>query len=234
MDLTSDESVGRAPSGEGAVPASQPMPYPGKEPSNVSKDAKYTCGLDRRVRLLYDLGNREETLLTTDAHPQLVDMVRAVKDHFGESPAGVFYINEYGHVLVKASGKTWYAGRYGSFLEFEFEGHVIGPVPDPALKPGDPWTGPHVGINYTLSANGNDIYYKHATRPGVVRKELLSDFVDPATITRIARSVKNQGGRLYINEARALFTPVTAGRTLSYVYLGAVETHQWFPEPKVG
>lgn len=211
--------------------ATAPLPYPGKEPSNISRDAKYTCGLDGKVRLLFDLGDREETLLTTDAHPDLVTMVRACKEHFGESPAGVFYINEYGHVLVKADGGTWYAGNHHQFLEFEFEGRLIGPRPAPDLRHGEPWSGPHVGINYTLTADGRDVYYKRPVRPGVVRKELLSDYVDPAAVIRMARPVKQQGGRLYINEAQALFTPVMNDRRVEYTYLGTVEPDEWFPEP---
>lgn len=212
---------------------SAPPTYPGKEPSNVSKDAKYTCGLNGEIRLMFDLGNREETLLTTNAHPDLVKMVRTCKEHFGESPAGVFYINEYGHVLVKADGGTWYAGTYGRFLEFTFEGRLLGPKPEPGLTPGDRWSGPHVGINYTLTADGRDVYYKRSTRPGVVRKELLSDYIDPAPVVRKARPVKQQGGRLYINEARALFTPVPDGRSVAYTYLGTVAPHEWFPAPEI-
>lgn len=211
--------------------ASAPVPYPGNEPSNVSKDAKYSCGLDGKVRLLFDLGNREETLLTTDAHPALVAMVRACKEHHGEPPGGVFYINEYGHVLVKAAGKTWYAGEYHELLEFVFEGRLIGPRPDPSLRPGEPWPGPHVGISYTFTADGRDVYYKRTSRPGVLRKELLSDYVDPAPVVRMARPAKQQGGRLYINEARTLFTPVSDGRSVRYTYLGTVQPQEWFPAP---
>ena len=42
-----------------AVPAIEPALYPGNIPARVSKDAKYTCGLDGAIRLLFHLGNRE-------------------------------------------------------------------------------------------------------------------------------------------------------------------------------
>lgn len=226
-----DARMATSPRRSSAVPT--PILYSWNVPSNVSKDARYTCGLDGTIRLVFDLGNREETLLTTDQHPELVAMVQACKHHFGESPAGVFYINEYGHVLVKAADKTWYSGHYHELLEFEFEGRTIGPKPAPGLKAGDRWNGPHVGINYKLAADGRDIYFRRPTRPGVLRKEVLSDYVDPAPVLRLARPVKLQGGRLYLNEARALFTPIPDGGNVAYTYLGSVEPHEWFPAPNL-
>jgi hypothetical protein len=216
-----------------AKPALRPLPYPGKEPSNMSKDAKYGCRLDGRIKLEFDLGDGDETLLTTDEHPELVEMVKMVKGHFGEPLGGVFYVNEYGHVLVKAAGETWYAGEYHRLLEFEFEGRLIGPRPEEGAKTGDPWRGPHVGIRYTLTPDGRNVYFKRPVRKGVLRKELLSSYADASVVTSLARLVKQQGGRLYINEARVLFTPVTKEGKVSYVYLGTVAPEHWFPAPAV-
>jgi hypothetical protein len=216
-----------------AVRATEPALYPGNIPARVSRDAKYTCGLDGAIRLLFHLGNREETLLTTDQHPKLVKMVRAVKEAKGESPAGVFYINEYGHVLVKAAGETWYAGTYAEHLDFGFEGKTIGPRAPKDARSGDIWNGPHVGISYTLTADGRDIYYKRTVRPGVERPELLSDYADAKIVTALARPVKQQGGRLYINEAGVLFTPTQGDRQLVYRYLGTIDLAHWFPAPDV-
>jgi hypothetical protein len=216
-----------------AVPAIEPALYPGNIPARVSKDAKYTCGLDGAIRLLFHLGNREETLLTTDQHPKLVEMVRAVKEAKGESPAGVFYINEYGHVLVKAAGETWYAGTYAEYLAFEFEGETIGPWAPKDARSGDVWNGPHVGISYTLTADGRDIYYKRTVRPGVRRKELLSDYADAKIVTDLARPIRQQGGRLYINEAGVLFTPTQGDGQLVYRFLGIIDLAHWFPAPDV-
>jgi hypothetical protein len=216
-----------------AVPATEPVLYSGNIPANVSKDAKYSCGLDGVIRLLFHLGNREETLLTTDQHPKLVDMVRAVKEAKGESPAGIFYINEYGHVLVKAAGETWYAGTYAEHLAFEFERETIGPWAPKDARSGDVWNGPHVGISYTLTADGRDIYYKRTVRPGVRRKELLSDYADAKIVTDLARPIRQQGGRLYINEAGVLFTPTQGDGQLVYRFLGIIDLAHWFPAPDV-
>jgi hypothetical protein len=208
------------------------MPYSGKLPSNASKDAKYGLRLDGRIKLEFDLGNGEETLLTTDDHPDLVAMVRMVKETFDEPAGGVFYLNEHHHVLVKAAGQTWYAGEYHRMLTFEFEGRTIGPVPSAGAKAGDPWNGPHVGINYTLSADGKDVYFKRTVRKGVTKKELLSRYADASVVALLARPVKLQGGRMYINEARALFTPVLRDSVWTHVYLGTVAPEHWFPAPE--
>jgi len=105
---------------------------------------------------------------------------------------------QYSHVLVKAAGGTWYAGTYTEQLGFEFEKQVFGPRAPKGTKQGDIWTGPHVGILYRLTADERDIYYKRTVRPGVERKELLSDHADATIVTDIARRMKQQGGRLYI------------------------------------
>src|SRR5262245_43361717 len=139
-------------------------PYPGKAPSNVNKDAKYSVKYDDQggmcVRLVYRLGLREVALLTTSSHQPLVDMVNAVKQEAQGVAGGVFYINEWGHVIVPANDQCYYAGRYDPLLEFEFtDGSTISPEPPPDLKPGDEWLGPHVGVAYILKADG-DIAYK--------------------------------------------------------------------------
>src|SRR4051812_34795075 len=95
------------------APADAPFDYPGYQPSNVSKDARYTLAIDGHIRVQVELGDGEYSLLSTVAHPDLVTMVRTAKAAVGETEAGVFYINEFGHVLVKAGGRTLYAGKYG-------------------------------------------------------------------------------------------------------------------------
>ncbi len=72
-----------------------------------------------------------------------------------------------------------------------------------------------------------------AGRKGVEKKERLSSYADASVVSRLARPIKQQGGRLYINEARALFTPVAASSGLTYVYLGTVAAQDWFPAPEI-
>jgi hypothetical protein len=69
----------------------------------VSKDARYSVRTDRGkyvVGLLYEADEGEKWHMTTEAHPELVEMVNAVKTTHGSTAGGVFYINEYKHVIV--------------------------------------------------------------------------------------------------------------------------------------
>lgn len=45
----------------------------------------------------------------------------------------------------------------------------------------------------------------------------------------------HQGGRFYVNEAGAMFTPVATGdgNGIDYVYCGLINLDNWFPEPHV-
>lgn len=45
----------------------------------------------------------------------------------------------------------------------------------------------------------------------------------------------HQGGRFYVNEHGAVFTPVGAGdgNGLDYLYCGQIDREAWFPEPPV-
>src|SRR3954451_4702563 len=99
--------------------------YPGKIPSNVNRDAKYSIiheqGGEMVVQLIYRLGRNERALLTTGTHQRLVDMVNTVKEEAQRVPGGTFYINEHGHVIVPAEGGYYYAGKYDVLLEFRFE-----------------------------------------------------------------------------------------------------------------
>ncbi len=62
------------------------------------------------------------------------------------------------------------------------------------------------------------------------RQEFLSDYVDDSkTFVRSLSRFRPQGGRLYINEAREIFSPSRDG---GFVYLGYAPTHSWFPEPR--
>lgn len=206
------------------------LPYPWIEPSTVNTEGKYRVTVDGQVRLILTVGRRERALLTTDQHPELVDMVSAVKAGHGEQPSGVFYINEWRHVLVKAAGGTWYAGEYPSILEFDLDGRVVSGRAPAGLKAGEPWTGPRVGVRYTLAATGDDIYCKRMVSARVERQEYLSDYLDDAaSFVRSFSAYKPGGGRLYINEAREMFTPDSSR---GFRYLGYAPTDKWFPEPR--
>lgn len=209
--------------------------YRGYVPTNVSKDAKYTVTADGEVRLTYRVDNRTKELLTTGKHPKLVKMVNAVKQELNGTPGGVFYINEFGDVLVpKSRGVSYWAGHYDGKLEFDFGGSVISSQAPANLGPGDKWPGPHPGVPYVLCAGGQDVRYK--LRDGNRETEIrLSDDVgrDEAkkTSLRIAAVKGMSGGRFYINERCELFGPVAANFYEHFVYIGHLEDSAWFDPP---
>lgn len=204
--------------------------YPWLEPSSVKSDGKYRVTADGQIRLVHTIDRVERALLTTNSHPGLVGMVTAVKKAHGDQPSGVFYLNEWRHVLVKAAGETWFAGRYEPLLEFDLDGETISARASQTLQPGDSWPGPRVGIRYTLNAAGDDVFCRRRITPQRERREELSAFIESAeTVVRSWSRHKPGGGVVYINEARELFAPSDA----KWIYLGRASTHEWYPEPMV-
>lgn len=213
--------------------------YPGYCPSNVSKDAKYSIkhGGDGgwAVHLIYTVNNRERELLTTNAHPTLVEMVNAAKREITGLEGGAFYINEYAHVVVPTSEGHLYAGYYPKELRFEFEGSTIGPAAPDGLQPGEDWPGPHPGVAYTLAAGGADVYFEKKKSPTRISKQMLSDEIGKRAAGALARRLSqvkgNEGGRVYINERCEFFAPVKAAGGWRFLYLGHLEDDAWFPGP---
>ena len=238
-----------------------PSLYRGLWPQNVAKLAKYSVGFEEgkwRVTVGYDVGDGLLFLAVEGADSGLAAMVNEVKTAVAGSPGGAFYVNEFRHVLVPVKrgneSEYYFAGLAHQDFVFPFEGKHITTKPLGAdgqpLKPGDKWYGPRPGIPYVLAAGGGDIYYETpaltdtdppAVRPRMTRKVLLSRVV--AEKSAVARAVKPvadlrgyQGGRFYVNEHGAMFTPMTAGdgNGLDYVYCGQIDRSAWFPEPSVG
>jgi hypothetical protein len=218
--------------------------FPGNCPKNVSKDAKYGIGAKKgkpAVGLTYVADEGERWHMTTEAHPDLVEMVTAVKTTYGSHPYGPFYINEYKEVIVPVgdSATYYYAGHYPAALEFEFEKKVISGEPRDfdgrQLQPGDTWVGPHAGIPYVLAATGGDIYYRTYPRPNVEKRVKLSESRGKAAAQQIARllyALKGVGGgRIYVNEFGCVFSPINEEAGLRYVYFGQVDLDSWFPDP---
>ena len=213
--------------------------YTGNIPSNVAKEAKYsvvhgTRGME--IRLIYGLARGERVLVTTKAHPKLVKMVSDVKEEYRGAPGGAFYINEYGFVLVPANDSCYYAGQYDDLLEFEFEGRIISPKAPSGLLPGEVWPGPHVGVSYTLTADGQDVRYRAEVRPNVEKAVQLSDAVGRTGARTLARRLskyKSGGGRIYINEAREFFAPTRPEDPTIKTYLGNLGEDEWFPRPTI-
>jgi len=216
--------------------------YRGRVPSNINKDAGYSvvhAGHGQmQVRLIYRLGRGEKALITTSAHPSLVRMVNDAKSENGGAPGGIFYINEYGHVVVPTGNSCHFAGTYGRLLEFEFEGRVITPKAPDGLLPGDVWPGPRVGIAYTLCADGADIKYEGPVpgRANVIKECRLSLEHGRSAAGNLAHRLgrhKPGGGRIYINEAKEFFTPAERGGEWVHLYLGSLGNDEWFSPPPI-
>jgi hypothetical protein len=220
--------------------------FTGNCPKNVSKDAKYSVRWqdgELVVGLLYRTDHGEEWHAATGEHPDLIEMVNAVKTTKGDSPNGPFYINEYGQVIVPVGPQAEYylAGEYEGLLRFEFEGNLLsgeGKAPDGTdLTPGEIWTGPHPGIPYRLTAGGNDIYYISYPRAHVTRKVRLSSQVSAADAAAMAAKIQKVkgwgGGRFYVNEWCEIFTPLNRRDGLTYRYVGslALLDEPWFEKP---
>ncbi|NLH98674.1 MAG: hypothetical protein GX446_04175 [Chthonomonadales bacterium] len=180
----------------------------------------------------------------------------------GNPPGGPFYINEFRHVIVPiaaskgmGTGSVYYScGRFDGDLKFEYEGRMLVTRPvdadGKALTPGTQWLGPRPGIPYVLSAGGSDIHYETPAltdtdppdvRPNMTRRVQLGRVLgDRSLAARAAHPVAavrgSLGGRFYVNEYGAMFTPVGRddGTGLQYIYCGQIDTSAWFPEPPLG
>jgi hypothetical protein len=221
--------------------------FSGNCPRNVSKDAKYCVRRGTSgpvVGLLYCTADDERWHMSTEAHPELVERVNAVKTAHGGIPNGPFYINEYKQVIVPVGDSSQYylADKYEGILRFDFEGMTISGEPfgldGRRLRPGDIWTGPHAGIPYVLAAAGNDIYYRTWPRPNVETRVKLSAKRGKATAEQMARllsALKGPGGgRFYVNEFGCVFSPINGEGALEYVYFGQIDLNSWFPEGDAG
>ena len=220
--------------------------YTGNCPRNVARDAKYVIRSGPTgpfVSLQYRSSDDETWALATEEHSDLVRMVNEVKLAFADQPNGAFYINEYHQVIVPVVGSHEYylAGEYHRPIRFLFEGKEISsePVDDlgEPLKPGDEWVGSRVGVPYVLAAGAKDIYYETTPRPNVIKRNKLSAVIGVEMATSVAsqlRKIKDfSGGRFYVNESKAIFSPVTkdAGKSYRYLYVGQVDLDRWFTAP---
>lgn len=243
--------------------------YRGYWPSVISRLAKYSVRYinesDKnksgwKITVFYEEERGLRFLAVEDSYPaeELVEKINAAKIHTDGKFGGVFYINEYKHVVAPIRTVSGNQVRYICKWEREFEFPyrkssesqpvLLGPRPKPGMMPGDRWDGPRPGIPYVLAAGGNDIYYKMPalteTDPPTVRERMtmqvhLSRVLDPARAAHAAAPImkirNQQGGRFYVNEAGAMFTPVASGdgNGIDYKYCGQIDPQNWFPEPPV-
>ena len=173
----------------------------------------------------------------------MVERSQRNQDSFQWRPGGPFYINEYKQVLVPVGEDAvyYYAGEYSASLTFEFEGQIIsGEALDQdgkPLQPGAPWTGPHPGIPYVLTAGGKDVYYRYMVRPGVQKEIRLSKCIGVEEAKGIGQELSKHkgyhGGRFYVNEFANAFAPIQGEYGLENVFLKKIDLANWFPKPEI-
>lgn len=237
--------------------------YRGPWPQNVSKLAKYAVRFvdgEWKVTVLYDVGDGLKFLAVDGGGATIAKLVNAAKVAARDQPGGAFYVNEYRHIIVPVAAPPesgvnsayYYAGRLETDLSFEFEGERLHTKPvdrhGNPLQRGAKWVGPRPGIPYKLAAGGDDIYYETpaltdtdppAIRPNMTRKVMLSKVLAnaraAAEAARTIEAVRSRaGGRFYVNEHGAIFTPVSGNEGgIEYVFCGTIDPMRWFPEPKV-
>lgn len=242
-----------------------PTLYRGVWPRNVSKLAKYRVQfLDGtwKITVVYEIEENLRYLAVESGGTSLVQRINALKSALRGQPGGAFYVNEFRQVIVPVEGSSdtganslyYCAGRLDDDLTFEFEGRLLTTKPirpdGSPLAPGEPWVGPRPGIPYVLAAGGRDIYYESPAltdteppeiRSRVTRKVCLSKIVrDKTALMRCVQTIASvcgyTGGRFYVNEHGAIFTPVGTGdgNGIDYVYCGQIDPSAWFPEPPMG
>lgn len=235
--------------------------YRGVWPQNVSRLAKYAVRFvdgSWKVSVLYEAGEGLRFLAVEGGEVDLATRINAIKTALRDQPGGAFYVNEFRHVIVPVSGDStsgvgshyYSAGRLHDDLRFEFEGQPLTTKPvhpdGTPLSPGEQWVGPRPGIPYVLSAGAGDIYYETPAltddeppkiRPSMKRRVQLSKVLGNKVLLKqavqpIANIRGHQGGRFYVNEHGAMFTPVDAGdgNGIDFVYCGLINRIAWFPE----
>jgi hypothetical protein len=241
-----------------------PNLYRGLWPQNVSKLAKYSVRfVDKtwKVTVLYEAEAGLRYLAVEGGGTQVASRVNDIKTTLREEAGGAFYVNEYKHIIVPVAGSPssgtgshyYYAGPLATDFSFEFEGRLLTTKPmhpnGTPLAVGERWVGPRPGIPYVLAAGAGDIYYETPAltdddppkvRPSMKRKVQLSKVIGNKTLlSRACRTIADlrghKGGRFYVNEHAAIFTPVDAGdgNGLDYIYCGQIDRSAWFPEPRV-
>jgi len=235
-----------------------PKLYRGVWPQNVSRLAKYGIRYHEgawAVAVLYEVGSGLRYLALDKARDDIADLVNGLKQALGSGPGGAFYVNEHRHVIVPVNSgdgtSHYYFADYlrGDFT-FHFEGTLLSTRPvhpnGQVMKRGERWIGPRPGIPYVLAAGGTDIYYETpaltdsdppTVRPMMTMKVKLSQVLaNPALVRKAVGPVATirgfEGGRFYVNEHGAMFTPIDQGdeNGIDYVYCGTIDRATWFPE----
>jgi hypothetical protein len=234
--------------------------YRGLWPQVIGKLAKYSVRFVDgawKISVMYEVGEGLLALAVEGAGNAAADQINAAKQRLQGQPGGTFYVNEYRHIIVPINAKGGvvyhYVGRLESDFKFVYNGQQLSTKPitpdGKPLQPGQAWLGPRPGIPYVLAAGGRDIYYETPAltnddppqlMPMTTRKVQLSKVLKDNTLLgratgKIAAVKGSQGGRFYVNENCAIFTPHNRGdgNGIEYIYCGMLDLAAWFPEPLI-
>ena len=231
--------------------------YDGFWPRNVSKTAKYAVSHDDgnwKISVRCDLGDGLRYFAIAKGGGGIADVVNEIKLSVAGKEGGPFYINEFGHLIVPTkegdTSEYYYGGSVVPDFEFDFDGELLTSRPikpdGTPLAPGSDWVGPRPGIPYILEAGADDIRYERVVftdespkkvKRGLTRRFKLSKFMPRETVRDVINPILkvkgHKGGRFYVNEHRAIFTPRTNdANELDCIYCGQLDLKKWFPEPK--
>jgi len=170
---------------------------------------------------------------------ELVHAVAEAKRHAGGEGGGSFVIDEYGRVLVPASngdGRRFLAGRLTGRLLFENPFLPDKPIDlgdEAALRNGETWTLPYVGIPFHLHRFDRIYFYQQDEQGG---RSIYPQQQDPELIQAI-RNVRPYGpvrfvvtpGGLVITKRPSEAPTLSKGRWES-VFVGSIDLKAWFEE----
>ncbi len=213
-----------------------PRRYTGLSPQRVSKDAKYTMTAGGSVRLEFQESQRVRILLTTDDHPELAEMVNAVKRHVNVGvEGGQFYINEFGDVLVP-DGKGGPATGRATRRPARVRGGLATRQPVGPRRAGA-WR-PVAGTPRRHPIRPQCWCDRHPLRKGRRRRRetvYLSDFKDTAAVRDLARRLgaaqRSLGRPVLHQRTRRAVRPSRRG-DWHYRYLGHLGEDVWFDPPE--
>ena len=175
--------------------------------------------------------------LRCDASSQLADAVAHAKRRAG-CEGGAFAINEFGQVIVPASGSTerYLVGRLDGRLLFENPFCRERPIDlgdNAGLQPGDPWKLPYVGIPYNLHRAGHIYFYRLGENGGASE---LPPRQDPRLV-RALRDIRPRGPvRFIVNPAGLVLTKSSGDERQNSeedwqpIYIGSISFPLWFTQ----
>ena len=228
----------------------KPALYWGNWSKTPGKIAKYSVRkneqTDWAVFIDHIQSEKRDPIEVDTRGADIVERVNKIKRSINGKDGGSFYISEYKRLIIPGKDTFYYPGdEVECNFEFNFDGNRLTNQPinsdGKSLKSGDIWYGPRPGMRYYLASGGNDIYYKgpvltDTTPQRIVQdKFYLSEKIDETLLSKAVQpfleAKGSKGGRFYVNEHCAIFSPVSDDVGLHFEFCGKVDLDAWFPDP---